>query len=153
MCESSRSEEGTGLLKKTITSLAGACVLTVPAGDLWAATQGSPTKRVVRVTKTVLGKKVQCKQWGALQISITVRKTTTTVDGRSAVTIRLLEVSAPAVPAKTFKTRYIHDQTLPVLFEQVVQLQSARVDAISGATDTIASFKQSLLSALANARR
>lgn len=46
----------------------------------------------------------------------------------------------------------INSQAMPWLTSEAIQAQSANVDTISGATDTSAAFKESLASALAQAK-
>jgi len=45
----------------------------------------------------------------------------------------------------------INAQALPILKQEAIQVQSAQVDSVSGATDSSSAFKQSLQSALSQA--
>jgi len=49
-------------------------------------------------------------------------------------------------------SRYINQQVMPILSQEVIQAQSASVHAISGASDTSQAFEQSLVSALQQAK-
>lgn len=46
----------------------------------------------------------------------------------------------------------INDQAMPLLQQEALSAQSAQVDGVSGATDTSQAFRQSLASALAQAK-
>ena len=48
--------------------------------------------------------------------------------------------------------QYINGQAMPMLTSEAVQVQSANVDIVSGATFTSQAFQQSLGSALAQAK-
>jgi uncharacterized protein with FMN-binding domain len=145
------------LLKKTVTSLACAAVLAVPSGNLWAATHGPkvvPKKKVTTIT--VSGSKAPCgpkNKWGDLQVRIKVKKTETTIGTRRKVAVKILAIDYPVKSDHTFRTVYITGQALPILTEDVLELQSANVENISGATDTVVSFKQSLQAALLQAKK
>jgi uncharacterized protein with FMN-binding domain len=146
---------GRGLLRKTVTTLAAAAVLAVPSASAWAAAVSSAAKSKVTVA-WYTGKPAHCgpkNKWGDLQISIKVRKTITTVGAKQKVAIKILDVEFPMISDYTFKTRYINEQALPILTEDLLALQSPNVENISGATDTVVSFKQTLQSALLQAKK
>jgi uncharacterized protein with FMN-binding domain len=144
------------LLKKTVTTIAVSATLALPASNLMAATpaKSAPKKKVVTVTIT--GPKAPCgpkNKWGDLQVRIKVKKTTTTIGSRKRVAIKILEIDFPVVSDFTFKTVLINRQALPLLVEDTLELQSAKVENISGATDTVVSFKQSLQAAILAAKK
>jgi uncharacterized protein with FMN-binding domain len=145
------------VLKKTVTSIACAAVLAVPAGNAWAVAHGPKIVPKKKVTTTwFLGTRAACgpnNKWGDLQIKIKVRKTITTVGTRKKVAIRILDVEFPVISDYTFKTVYINKQALPILEEDLLALQSPNVENISGATDTVVSFKQTLKAALLQAKK
>ena len=66
---------------------------------------------------------------------------------------KILEVDFPVKSDHTFKTKYITAQALPILTEDLLALQSPNVENISGATDTVVSFKKTLQSALLQAKK
>ncbi len=64
---------------------------------------------------------------------------------------RLVSLDVLRYPADRRTSRYINSQALPMLQNEVIQAQSARVYAISGATLTSRAFLSSLDSALRQA--
>lgn len=65
---------------------------------------------------------------------------------------KLTDVQFLQYPSDRSTSRFINDQAMPILKSQAVLAQSARVDGVSGATDTSDAFRQSLGSALAEAK-
>jgi len=116
-------------------------VLAFPSMNAWAAVRAKTSKTV---TKTVVGTTVICKKWGPIQVKLKVAQTI--VKGK--VKIRILAVSEPIWPQHTVKSVFINTRALPLLEQEVLQLQGAKLETISGATDVSVSFKQSLQAAL-----
>lgn len=56
-------------------------------------------------------------------------------------------------PSDRDTSRYINSQAIPLLFQEAIQAQSAQVDGVSGASFTSQAFKQSLASALTQAKK
>ncbi len=48
----------------------------------------------------------------------------------------------------SFRSEQIDDQSIPILEQEAIQAQSARIQSVSGASYTSAGFEQSLQSAL-----
>ena len=65
---------------------------------------------------------------------------------------KLTDVQFLSYPNDRSTSRYISSQALPYLKSEAIQAQSANVNIISGATDTSLAFRQSLGSALAQAK-
>ena len=65
---------------------------------------------------------------------------------------KLTNVTFLQYPSDRSTSRYINGQAMPYLTQEALQAQSARVDIISGATDTSLAFEQSLGDALAGAK-
>src|SRR5207253_10384349 len=65
-------------MRKTLAAIACASALTVPAGNVWAATQAKTAqkKKVVTISRAVTGPLVNVNRWGQLQLSIKVELTT-----------------------------------------------------------------------------
>ena len=116
-------------------------VLAFPSMNAWAAVRAKTSKTV---TKTVVGTTVICKKWGPIQVKLKVAQTI--VKGK--VKIRILAVSEPIWPQHTVKSVFINTRALPLLEQEVLQLQGAKLETISGATDVSVSFMSSLQAAL-----
>ncbi len=65
---------------------------------------------------------------------------------------KLTNVQILQSPNDRSTSRYINSQALPYLVQEAIQAQSARVNTISGASDTSAAFRESLGVALAAAK-
>ena len=65
---------------------------------------------------------------------------------------KLAVVSFLQYPNDRSTSRYINDVAMPQLKAEAIQAQSAQVNAVSGASETSAAFRQSLGSALAQAK-
>jgi len=140
------------VLRRTVTSVVCAASLAAPAGNAWAGIQ-APRIKAKKQVMTVTGPAVPCKRWGPLSIAIKLEKTVTTVAGKPKVKLRILDVTWPIVSHATFRTIYINKQALPLLREEVLEIQGANVELIAGATDTTTSFKKSIQAALLQASK
>jgi uncharacterized protein with FMN-binding domain len=127
--------------RRLLTIVGCVVVLAFPSVNAWAAMRAKTAKTV---TKTVVGTTVICKKWGPIQVQLKVAQTI----ANGKVRFKILEVTEPIWPQHTVKSVFINKKALPLLEQQVVQLQSARIETISGATDVSVSFKQSLNAAL-----
>ena len=135
-------------MRRTAAALLSAFALAVPAANAVAAT---PKKKVTVKTKTVTGPAVQADRWGTVQVTVTVRKTTTTIGTKKTVKWRITAVDA-TFPDHTDRSVFINQQAGPYLKQETLQAQSANVQLISGATDSSRSFVQSLQAALRQAK-
>jgi uncharacterized protein with FMN-binding domain len=144
-------------VRKTITATVSALALALPAANAVAATRSTtvtPKKKVVTVKKTVTGPQAQADRWGTVEVTLVVRKTTTTVGKKKTVTRKITSVRVPIYPNHTDRSVFINQQALPMLEQEVLAAQfSSNIDMISGASDTSDAFGQSLQSALLSARR
>ena len=93
-------------------------------------TAAAPTQ-----TRTVTGTTVQT-QYGPVQVQITV-------SGK-----RLTGTTLVQYPNNSGRSIQLAASTLPVLTKEAVAAQSAKIDAVSGASYTSAGYKKSLQSAL-----
>jgi uncharacterized protein with FMN-binding domain len=116
-------------------------VLAFPSVNAWAAVRAKTGKTV---TKTVIGTTVICKKWGPIQVQLKIAQTIT----KGKVKFKILAVTEPIWPQHTVKSVFINKKALPLLEQQVVQLQTWKIETISGATDVSVSFKTSLQAAL-----
>jgi len=127
-------------------------VLAVPTVDAWAAASQKAKLRAARVTEVIKGTTVPCPvkrdskaaagKWGPLQVELKISK----VPGSKK--FKILAVTWPIWPQHTARSVFINEKALPLLQQQVLQLQSAKVETISGATNVSISFIQSLQAAL-----
>jgi len=114
-------------------------------------------QRAARVTKVIKGTTVPCPvtrdqhaatgKWGPLQVDLKISK----IPG--AKTFKILAVTWPIWPQHTARSVFINEKALPLLQQQVLQLQSAKIETISGATNVSVSFIQSLHAALVAAAK
>lgn len=128
---------------KMATASLGAAVLAVPAGSAFAAAQ----KKVV-ITRKVTGTPAAADRWGDIQVTLTVRKTTTTVGTKKTITRRIIKVGVPVYPNHTDRSVYINQIALPYLIQETLKAQSANIQMISGASNSSDAFIQSLQAAL-----
>ena len=111
-----------------------------------------PKKKVV--TKKFAGAAYQAGRWGSLQVTITVRKTTTVRAGKKKVTRKITAVSVPTYPNHTDRSVYINSQALPILKSETLQAHlSANINLVSGASDSSQAFAESLQSAILKAKK
>jgi uncharacterized protein with FMN-binding domain len=138
-------------MRRTITTLFVAVVLSLPIVDATAAVRAA-SKNVV-VTRSFSGSTVSADRWGDLRVTITVRKTTTITGAKKKVTRRITAVSVPVYPNHTDRSQLINEQAIPILRSETLRAQSANIDLVSGATDTSEAFVQSLQAAISKAKR
>lgn len=123
--------------------------LTVTSGAASAATiaKAAP-KKVIVANKSFTGATAQADRWGNLQVTILVRKTTTTTGGKTTVKRQITSIKVPVYPNHTDRSVYISDNALPVLIQEAVKAQSAHIYIVSGATYTSDAFAYSLQAAI-----
>lgn len=138
--------------KKTMLAVTTAAALASPVAQAAATT---PKKKVVSVTKTVSGTQGQADRWGFVQVTLTVKKTTTTVGKKKTVARRITKVSVPVYPNHTDRSIFINQQAIPMLVQEelAAQFDIDKVDVISGATATSYGFGSSLQAALQAAKK
>jgi uncharacterized protein with FMN-binding domain len=129
--------------QKLVTAGIGATALAVPTSSVFAAAQ---TKVVV--TRKVTGLSASAGQWGYVQVTLTVRKTTTTVGTKKTITRKIIRVGVPVYPNHTDRSVYINQTALPYLIQETLQAQNAHIQMISGASDSSYAYIQSLQRAL-----
>ncbi|MDX6517521.1 MAG: hypothetical protein QOF50_367 [Gaiellaceae bacterium] len=142
-------------MRKTMTTLLATLALAVPTADAWAAVRSAtatPKKKVVVISRKFVGPAAQTDRWGYTQVTIVVRKTTTTIGTKKTVKRRITSVSA-TTPNHTDRSVRINEQAIPILRQETLSAQSARILIVSGATDTSYAFGQSLQAAILAAHR
>jgi uncharacterized protein with FMN-binding domain len=108
-----------------------------PAAGNKAATKTSKSakKKAKATTKTILGKAAQT-EYGTVQVQLGVR------DGK------IVSARTAQSPHSSANSVQINAHALPILNKEVLSVQGAGIDAVSGATVTSGAYKQSLQSAL-----
>ena len=144
-------------MRKSVTVVLSALALAVPSVDAWAAAHQSVAKTVLKkkvsvATKSFTGSAAQVDRWGELQVTIVVKKTTTTVGKKKTVARKMTAVNVPVYPNHTDRSVFINQQALPMLVREALQAQSTRINLVSGATDTSYGFAQSLQAAILAAK-
>jgi uncharacterized protein with FMN-binding domain len=130
-------------LQRLVTTGVGAAALAVPTSSAFAAAQ---TKVVV--TRKVTGLSASAGQWGYVQVTLTVRKTTTTVGTKKTITRKIIKVGVPVYPNHTDRSIYINQTALPYLIQETLKAQNAHIQMISGASDSSYAYILSLQRAL-----
>ena len=145
-------------LHKRMAIVACAVTIALPVGAGIAAarptlTTVTPKKKVVTLTKTVAGRQIQAQEWGYVQVTLVVKKITTTVGKKKTVARTITAVNVPVYPNHTNRSVFINQQALPMLEQEALSAQfTGGVNMISGASDTSDAFVQSLQAALLSAR-
>jgi uncharacterized protein with FMN-binding domain len=80
-------------------------------------------------------------RWGLVQVSITVANH------------QLTDVSVPVYPDHKNRSVEINDRALPILHDEAITVQSARIANVSGATVTWDGYTASLQKALDTAKQ
>lgn len=133
------------MLRKSLTTIFVVAALTGPAANALAATRTASRSDVKKITTdlTVDGPVVKCHQWGYMEVQLKVAKT---VAG-SKTTFKILAVNWPIFPNHTPRSFEINTQAIPLLQQEVLQLQMSAVSElqnISGASNTTVSWTYSL---------
>ena len=142
-------------MRRATAAVLGAAALALPGANAWAAAQKATSNtKVVIATRSFTGTAVQADRWGELQVTIVVKKTTTInlTTKKKTVKRKITAVRVPVYPNHTDRSVFINQQALPTLVQETIQAQSARIDLVSGATDTSDAFAQSLQSAILKAK-
>lgn len=147
-------------MRKHLTAAITAVAITLPAADaLAAATHQTapkllPKKKVVTLKKTVSGPQAEADRWGPLQVTLVIKKTTTTIGTKKTITRKITSVSVPVYPNHTDRSVFINQQALPMLEQEALAAQfTGGINMISGASNSSDAFIQSLQGALAAAKR
>ena len=144
-------------MRKLVTVAVCVVALAIPVADAAAALQAKVVvpkkKKVVTVMKTVSGQPAQADRWGEVQVTLVVKKTTTTVGKKKTVTRKITAVRVPLYPNHTDRSVFINQQALPMLVQETLTAQfTGSVDMISGASNTSDAFITSLQGALSLAQ-
>jgi uncharacterized protein with FMN-binding domain len=108
---------------------------TAPTPSASPSPATSPSPSTSTAAKIYTGS-VASTRWGDVQVSITV------TGGK------ITDVAVPVYPAENGRDQEINAYALPVLRQETLTAQSARIDTVSGATVTSDGYLESLQSAL-----
>ena len=142
-------------MRTALGAMIGATALALPNANAPAAITSPTAKtKVVSATKSFTGAAGSADRWGEVEVTIVVKKTTTTnlTTKKKTVKRKITAVKVPVYPNHTDRSIFINQQALPMLIEEAMQAQSANVQMISGATDSSYGFAQSLQSAILKAK-
>jgi uncharacterized protein with FMN-binding domain len=146
-------------MNKKTAAVASAATIAIPVGNAIAASKPTlatvtPKKKVVTLTKTVSGQAYEADRWGPLQVTLVVKKTTTTVGTKKTIARKITAVRVPVYPNHTDRSVFINQQALPMLEQEALHAQfTGSINMISGASDSSDAFIQSLQGALTAAHR
>jgi uncharacterized protein with FMN-binding domain len=141
--------------RRALSATLATLSLAVPAtnaANAFAAARTTQAKKVVVATRTFTGSTAEADRWGELEVTVVVRKTTTTVGTKKTVTRRITSIKVPIYPNHTNRSIYINQNALPMLVQESLKAQSAHIYIVSGATDTSDAFAQSLQAAILKER-
>ena len=141
-------------MRKSIVVVLTAAALSLPSTEALAgarSTKVTPRKKVSTVTKSFTGSPGSAGRYGEVEITVVIEKKTTTIGTKRTVTRRLIAIRIPIYPNHTFRSIRISQQALPILTQEALHAQSAKVDILSGATYTSQGFVGSLADALTRA--
>ena len=117
---------------------------------LTAGTAAATASTVHRVTAArsvkVNGKTFAARQWGTVTVSVTLQ-----TGGRGTAAARKFTDLGGGYTYHTSRSQFIMSQALPILRQEFLAAQSARIQMASGATSPPEAFVQSLQSALLKA--
>jgi len=114
----------------------GAAASILPTG--MNAANASTVKTVAKKSGTFLGASAMT-QYGPVQVSVTVKSG------------KITKVTVPVYPTESFRDQQINSQAIPLLVQEVLQVQSSNIQGVGGASYTSQGFYTSLVSALAKA--
>jgi uncharacterized protein with FMN-binding domain len=144
-------------IRKTMTAAASIVALAIPVADAGAALQAKVVpkkKKIITVTKSVSGQPAQADQWGFIQVTLVIKKTTTIIGTKKTVVRKITAVKVPVYPNHTDRSVFINQQALPLLVQETLAAQfTGGVNMISGASNTSDAFITSLQGALAAAQQ
>ncbi|MFZ1117399.1 MAG: FMN-binding protein [Propionibacteriaceae bacterium] len=123
-----------GYHTSTNKSTSAATVPSASAPTTTSSPQGGSSGNSSNI-KTYTGSVAQTR-WGPVQVKITVQ------DGK------LTKVTVLQQPNGNRRDQEINDQALPILIDETVSAQNAKIDMVSGATVTSEGYLQSLQAAI-----
>ena len=122
-------------MHKAVPAVVTVVALASPVASALAKVK--PKKKPVVVTRTIRGLS-ESMQWGPIQVTVKVKGT------------KIIDISA-TYPTERPRSQFINSQAIPMLKQEVLQLQSAQINLIGGATMTSEAYALSLQAALTKA--
>lgn len=137
-------------MRKNLTIILTTLAVAMPNGNALAAAAvpKSSAKKIVVAMKTFAGGVGQADEWGNVQVTIVVKKTTTTVGTKKTVKRHIESIKVPVFPDHTARSQFISQHALPMLIQEALKAQSTHIYIISGATYTSDAFGLSLQGAI-----
>jgi uncharacterized protein with FMN-binding domain len=137
-------------VRTKLTVVLAVVALTVPSAEALAAATvpKAAAKKIVVARKTFTGSLGEADRWGQVQVTIVVKKTTTTAGASKTVKRHIESIKVPVYPDHTGRSQFISEQALPTLVQEALQAQSTHIYVVSGATYTSDAFAQSLQAAI-----
>jgi uncharacterized protein with FMN-binding domain len=128
---------------RTLSLVFGGGVLALPAlaAGTTAAVGATAHRTTAARSVKYIGKTVPAHQWGTVTVNVTLQTT------GSATTRKFTDLGG-GYTYHTSRSQFIMSQALPILRQEFLVAQSARIQMVSGATYTSEAFIQSLQSAL-----
>ena len=143
-------------MRRTIRAVSTLAVLVLPLAGMAARAAAATSTAIKRKTvwKKVTGPEAQANRWGFVEVTLVVKKTTTTdASGRKKVTRKITGAPIPVYPDHTGRSLFISQNAIPILIGEVLHSQfDPNIDFVSGATYTSEAFTQSLQAALLKAK-
>jgi uncharacterized protein with FMN-binding domain len=115
------------------TALAGAPV----AGALTSTPTSAATVKASAKAHTYKGSTIST-HWGAIQVVLTVK-------GKKITTVKVTD------PTHTARSQVLDDRAVPILIQETLSAQSARINDVSGATTISQTYISSLQAAVKSA--
>ena len=128
--------------RRTLTLMLGTGALVLPAADAASAV----VRAAATTTAKYTGATAPASQWGTVTVNVTLQTTTK----GTRLTRRFTDLGG-GYTYHTARSQFIMSQSLPILRQEFLTAQSARIHLVSGATYTSEAFVQSLQSALLKA--
>ena len=105
------------------------CALAIPVAQATAATRHATTHGEEDVMKKVTGIDADADRWGTVQVNVTAKIVTS--GGKK--TIRFTDLGG-TYTYHTDRSQYIMSQSLPMLRQEFLSVQSSNIQGVSGAS-------------------
>jgi len=134
------------MVPRVVASLVGGTALALPVAAGAALPASSTGQGAVTKTAKFTGTTVPAHQWGTVTVVVTQQTSTT-----GAKAVRKFTDLGGGYTFHTARSQLIMSQALPILRQEFLAAQSAKIQLVSGATYTSQAFVGSLQAALLKA--